>query len=333
MNPTQGHPRIRLGVRPTPLHQTVRLRGDGSLLLKRDDLTGFGLAGNKARPLEFLIADALARGCDVVVTGGAPTSNFAGACAHAAFVAGLDCEVLLASGPASQVPVQLARACGASIHSVDCDRSVIDNAINERSAELVSQGRRPYPVPRGGSTATGALGFADAAFEVRSQLVDLAIDPSRATIVLPVGSGASLAGFMAGSAAMGLNWRVVGVSVSRPADEIATQIMELSAACSELMGKIPAAPGEFTLVDRSGNSGAHEGDSLQSRLLLETEGILLDPHYGVPTFVAAMELRATLLEPVVLWQTGGLPAAIELLSANDLVPISGERRGGDDWRT
>lgn len=317
MNPTQRHQRIPLGVRPTPLHQAVRLRDHSSLLLKRDDLTGFGLAGNKARPLEFLIADALARGCDVVVTGGTPTSNFAGACAHAASVAGLACEVLLASGPASYVPIQLARACDASIRPAECDRSVIDDAIDKRAGELVSQGRRPYPVPRGGATAAGALGFADAAFEVRAQLVDLAIDPSRATIVLPVGSGASLAGFVAGSAAMGLDWRVVGVSVSRPAAQLSTQVIDLSTACSELMGTIPAAPGAFTLIDRAGNDGTREGDWRQARSMLETEGILLDPHYGVPTFAAAMDLRATQREPVVLWQTGGLPAAIEFLGAND----------------
>ena len=84
MNPCERWPRLSLGVFPTPLHRARRLRDDASLLLKRDDLTGFGLAGNKARPLEFLMADAIAHGCDIVVTGGAPTSNFAGACAHAA---------------------------------------------------------------------------------------------------------------------------------------------------------------------------------------------------------------------------------------------------------
>lgn len=321
MNPTQQHPRITLGIRPTPLHKAVRLFDQAPLLLKRDDLTGFGLAGNKARPLEFLIADALARGCDVVVTGGAPTSNFAGACAHAAFVAGLSCEVLVANGPASHVPLRLARACGASVLPAECDRSFIDDAIDKRAGELQSQGRRPYPVPRGGATAVGALGFADAVVEVHAQLEDLAVDPSKVTIVLPVGSGASLAGFVAGSAAMGLNWRVVGVSVSRTAAQMAAHVTNLSTACSELMGTIPAAAGAFTIVDRTGNDGARGGEveeeEGQARLMLQTEGILLDRHYGVPAFAVAMDLCATQREPVVLWQTGGLPAAIEELDASE----------------
>ena len=319
MNPTRRHPRIPLGVYPTPLHRAMRLRDDASLLLKRDDLTGFGLAGNKARPLEFLIADALARDCDVVVTGGAPTSNFAGACAHASFVAGLACEVLVANGPASSVPVRLARACEAAVRPAECGRSLVDDAIESRAGELEAQGRRPYAVPRGGATAVGALGFADAAFEVRAQLDGLGVDPNRATIVLPAGSGASLAGFLAGSAAMGVDWRVVGVSVSRPAAQMSVHVTALSTACSALMGSSPARADSFTLVDRATDDDAPEDDDARdddgggARLMRETEGILLDPHYGVPAFDVAMDLRATDREPVVLWQTGGLPAAIEVL--------------------
>ena len=316
MNPTQQHPRTLLGAGPTPMHRAKGLREDASLLLKRDDLTGFGLAGNKARPLEFLMADALARGCDVVVTGGAPASNFVGACAHAAFVTGLACEVLVASGPATSVPLQLARACDALVRHTECDRSLIDEAVDKRAGELQAQGHRPYAVPRGGATAVGALGFADAAFEVRAQLDDLGIDPNRATIVLPVGSGASLAGFMAGTAAMELNWRVVGVSVSRPADQMAAQVMILSAACSALMGTSPAPSGTFALVDRAENDNAQDGHGGGAPLMRASEGILLDPHYGVPAFDVAMELPATDREPVVLWQTGGLPAAIEFLGVS-----------------
>ena len=317
MNPTRRHPRISLGVYPTPLHRAMRLRDDASLLLKRDDLTGFGLAGNKARPLEFLIADALARECDIVVTGGAPTSNFAGACAQASFVAGLACEVLVASGPASSVPVRLARACDASVRPVECDRSLIDDAIERRAGELEAQGRRPYAVPRGGATAVGALGFADAAFEVRAQLDDLGVDPARATIVLPAGSGASLAGFLAGGAAMGVDWRVVGVSVSRPAAQMCDHVIALSTACSALMGTSPARADSFTLVDRTSDDHAREDDGGGARVMREAEGILLEPHYGVPAFDVAMELHATDREPVVLWQTGGLPAAIEFLGVSD----------------
>ena len=87
-------PRRRLAILPTPLHRVPALQarlGSGPLYLKRDDLAGFGVAGNKARPLEFLLGDALARAADVLVTAGAPGSNFVGAAALAARVCGLDC--------------------------------------------------------------------------------------------------------------------------------------------------------------------------------------------------------------------------------------------------
>ena len=83
------------------------------------------------------------------------------------------------------------------------------------------------------------------------------------------------------------------------------------------MGTISAASGTFTLVDCAGESDVLEGDGGGARLMRETEGILLDSHYGIPAFDVAMELHATDREPVVLWQTGGLPAAIEFLGVSD----------------
>jgi D-cysteine desulfhydrase len=319
MNPTNRHPRMALGLFPTPLHRAMRLRDDGSFVLKRDDLTGFGLAGNKARPLEFLTADALAQGCDMVVTGGAPTSNFIGALAQAAYVAGIPCEVLLASGSETSVPVQLARACDANVLRVECDRSLIDDAIEKRVCELESQGRRPYLVPRGGANAVGALGFANAAFEILAQTEVLGIEPSMATIVLPTGSGASLAGFVAGSEAAGLNWRVIGVSVSRPVEQISADIERLTSACSEIMGTTPASRDAFKIVDRAGGKHAGERDNRSARLMRKREGILLDPHYGAPAFDFALELPASQREPVVLWLTGGIPLAIDGLDLSDSI--------------
>ena len=94
-------PRLPLGTLPTPLVDAPRLRaelGCGPLWIKRDDLAGFGIAGNKTRPLEYLLGDALARGMDVLVTGGGPDSNFVAAAAMAARVAGIDCELVVWGG-------------------------------------------------------------------------------------------------------------------------------------------------------------------------------------------------------------------------------------------
>lgn len=315
MIPLEHWPRFSLGIFPTPLHPALRMRDDSSLLLKRDDLTGFGLAGNKARPLEFLMADAIACGCDIVVAGGAATSNFVGACAHASAVAGLNCEVLLAGGPESTVPIRLARASGASVRATNGDRTLIDTAIANRSIELEREGRHPYPVPRGGATPIGALGFANAAFELRDQLEEQGVDPSRSTIVLPVGSGASLAGFAAGSSAMSLTWRVIGVSVSRQPAHMQRHVLELAAACSAIMESRPAASHSYSIIDRTGYPPIDQQFTAMrtAQVMRESEGVLLDPHYGIPTFDVALALSSSPEEPVVLWQTGGIPAAVEIL--------------------
>ena len=118
---------------------------------------------------------------------------------------------------------------------------------------------------------------------------------------------------------MDFAWRVVGVSVSRPAPQMASHVLALAAACSALMGSRPATSGAFTIVDRTGDVLTEErADGMgAARFMRESEGILLDPHYGIPTFEVAWTLPATAEEPVVLWQTGGIPAAIENLDAGD----------------
>ncbi len=196
--------RFPLAVLPTPVHRLHRLEdallGIGPLLIKRDDLVGFGVAGNKARPLEFLLGAARAADADVLVTGGGPGSNFCPAAALAARAAGLDCELILwgAADDLNRSPnVTLARAAGACIRPTgDTDRPAIDGLVEMRAAELRAAGRRPFPVPRGGSTALGAVGFATAVAELATQL-----DVPPALIVIAVGSGGSCAGLLAGLAA------------------------------------------------------------------------------------------------------------------------------------
>src|SRR5580692_5705031 len=108
--------RVRLAALPTPLILAPRLAevvGVGALYVKRDDLTGFAFAGNKARPLEFLLAAALGEGADTLVTGGAPSSNFCAAAAAAAARAGLRCELVIAGHPGPPGPaLALARSWG-----------------------------------------------------------------------------------------------------------------------------------------------------------------------------------------------------------------------------
>ncbi len=320
MNPTDRIPRTHLGQFPTALHLAAPWQFDAAapVLLKRDDLTGFGLAGNKVRPLEYLMADALKCDSNVVITGGAAGSNFIGACAHAAAAVGLDCEIEVAGNPMDvwPVPLLVAQATGAVIHFTGLDRSVINEQVERRAAELAADGQVPYPVPRGGATAVGGLGFARAAIELHEQCNARGTDPNQVSVVLPVGSGASIAGFLAGSDFLGAMWKVVGVSVSRNVDEMRGVITDLSTQTSKLLGRGAPSMTNVTIIDAAGShdheldkNGAFARDEAFRRV-----GILLDPAYGLPTYDEISRITRESNDTVVWWLTGGLPAAIESLT-------------------
>ncbi|GAA4910004.1 D-cysteine desulfhydrase [Actinomycetospora succinea] len=304
--------RFPLGVLPTPLVRADRLRavlGCGPLWTKRDDLTGFGVAGNKVRALEHLLGDALARGGDVLVTGGGPDSNFVAAAAQAARVAGLDCELVVWGDPHGTTNLALATAAGARIHPLgSADRGRVDGEVERLGAELARQGRRPLAVPRGGSTPMGALGFACAAAEV----VDQWSEPAAPTVVLPVGSGGSVAGLLAGLA--GTDWQVLGASVSRPPEEITAKVLGLAHETAALRGSTPPRPEQLTIVDARGPGFgvASPADRAAADLVLRTEGVLLDDTYGAKAAAVAVEHLGT--DPALLWFTGGLVSALSPVS-------------------
>ncbi|WP_028936150.1 1-aminocyclopropane-1-carboxylate deaminase/D-cysteine desulfhydrase [Pseudonocardia spinosispora] len=310
-------PRVALGVFPTPLVRAHRLEsalGRGSLLLKRDDLAGFGLAGNKTRPLEFLLGEARARGAEVFVTGGGPGSNFCPAAAMAARAAGLDCELVVWGDPHSP-NLSLATAVGARlVPTGNADREAVDELVLRRADELAEAGRPAFAVPRGGSTALGAVGFAVAAVEVAEQLAATGVTP--ALIVLAVGSGGSCAGLLAGLATVGLSVPVLGVSVSRPPDQIGPRVLELAEGCARLLGSAAPSAEQLELLDARGPGfgTASPLERERAALVLRTEGLLLDHTYGAEAFSAAIDrLSGDMSGPVLLWHTGGLVPALSAL--------------------
>lgn len=320
-------PRIELATLPTPLVRARQLEAalaSRPLYVKRDDLTGFAVAGNKARALEFLVGAAAAEGCDVVVAAGSPTSNFCAAAALAARIAGLDCDLLF-SGPAPQRPsvnIALARAAGARMRfDTVSTREKLDCAVVEYCDAIRAEGRVPYGVPRGGANPVGATGYAFAAREFVDQCDRMGIAPG--TIVVPTGSGGTQAGLVAGLAEFGPQWRVVGASVSRPSTQLADQILTTSRACAAALGfREP----RFVDVDVRDVRGAGFGiasaeDRISSELALTHEGLLLDDYYGAK----AMTLFRTVVgsdgsTPAVFWHTGGLVAALAALTTRGATP-------------
>jgi len=168
-------PRLGLATLPTPLQETPRLAaalGLDHLLLKRDDNTGLALGGNKARKLEYLVADAARAGADMLLTLGAPQSNHCRMTAAAARVAGMDSHFVFAGPSIDEVQANmlLDRFFGATWTFAG------DQPTTERMAwvaqELRARGRRPYVIPGGGSNGLGALGYVGCAFELAQQLGD-----------------------------------------------------------------------------------------------------------------------------------------------------------------
>ena len=233
---------------PTPLHPAPRLSRELGVpvLFKRDDLAGVGLGGNKLRGLEYLIADALAQGCDSLVTGAGPQSNWTMLAALACLRYGLEAHVVCyGSGEGEpQGNMRLHRWLGVDVRFTgEAERSSVDAGIAAVTGELRAAGRRPYPVPRGGATPLGALGYVRASLELAAQLADM--DERPAGLWLATGSCGTQAGLVAGAAVTGASYRVVGVTVSRPAGEAADRVRELAAAAVALArtGAEPAATG------------------------------------------------------------------------------------------
>lgn len=315
-------PRETLAALPTPLMPAPRLAAAlqvRSLYVKRDDLTGFAMAGNKARPLEFLIAAARAERADVLLTGGTAGSNFCAAAAAAATWADLGCELVIAGHPQAgraHPNLELARAFGARLHwTGDSDRTSVDIAIPHLASQLEDSGRRVYPLPRGGATALGAAGYAIAAWELDAQLAELGIQACQ--MVVAVGSGGTMAGLLAGGAALGGRLRVTGASVSRPPAEAAGRALTLARQCARLLGLPIARSSEINLVDARGPGHARPSEAglRAGQLALRTAGLVLDPVYTAKALGAVPAAAADTADPVVFWHTGGLVDALAFLPA------------------
>lgn len=308
--------RVPLATLPTPLIRARRLERrlkSAPIYIKRDDLTGFAAAGNKARKLEFLMADALARGCDSVVTGGGPGSNHCQATAAAARVLGLSCRlVMYGQEDPHRANLALSRAFGAEVFFTGTsDRSSVDRAIDAEARRLRAEGREPYAIPRGGASPLGAVGFAHAVGELSEQLDQEDIRPE--SVVVATGSCGTQAGMVAGTVGGEHRWRVIGAAVSRPPDECRERVLELSRGCARLL-RLPS-PGMEHVEVRDARGPGYDIPSTEGRaasdLMSNTEGILLDPVYTAKAFSVALGIIAASAGPVVFWHTGGLAVAIE----------------------
>jgi 1-aminocyclopropane-1-carboxylate deaminase/D-cysteine desulfhydrase-like pyridoxal-dependent ACC family enzyme len=318
----RDRPRVGLATLPTALERGPELPGGGHLYIKRDDLTGLGLGGNKARKLEFLCAEAVAAGADTLVTVGAAQSNHARMTAAAGAILGLETHLVLggAPDPAPTGNQLLSHLFGAHMHHVGTDDwATLTQCLDELVERLQADGRRPYPMPLGGSTAVGALGFAAAWLELLAQCE--ANDVRPAAIVHASSTGGTHAGLLAGAAV----WahygepapEIIAIDVAKESDDLLGDTVRLAAESLGLIGleAVEVASGLAKLDDGwTGPAYAVPTPAGDAGIdwAARHMALVLDRTYTGKAFGAALDFvkhnRFSIGDNVLFWHTGGQPA-------------------------
>ena len=239
-----GHlPRSRLATLATPLERGPELPGGVRLWLKRDDLTGLGLGGNKVRKMEFLCGAAIEAGARSLVTVGAAQSNHCRVAAAAGAMLGLEVHLVLSGERPRQLAGNqlLSALFGAQLHFSGIDPThwgELEIAREALSDELESAGAAPYAIPIGGSTPIGAVGYALGFTELMDQYDDIGIRP--ACVVHTSSSGGTHAGLLAGRAIRRASGRavpdVLAIGVARGVNVGMPDIAELAGDVLDLVG-------------------------------------------------------------------------------------------------
>lgn len=328
-------PRLSVALLPTPLHPLPHLQaalGPNAprLFIKRDDLTGLALGGNKARKLDYLFADAREQGADTLLTCGAAQSNHALQTAAAAHKFGFAVRCIL-DGPAPvseatvngnlllhawlQTPIRWAERLPEETRREQARR----RTQAEEFESVRAAGRIPYSIPTGGSTPIGALGYVRAMQEAKAQLDALGIDKV-AAIYFASGSGGTHAGMTVGAALLNWQTQIVGVEVDpipNDADGISPfhrAVLNLTNETADLLGLPTRFQGEDIELcpDYAGTAyGIPTKEGQEAiRLLARTEGIFCDPVYSGKALSALLggirqgHFRSD--DTVLFWHTGGV---------------------------
>ena len=286
-------PRVPLGIYPTPFYKLEQISAQygRDIYIKRDDLCGVALGGNKVRKLEYLLAKAKADGCDTVFTTGGAQSNHAMLTAACADRLGMKTILLLKDrGVTGHLGnLVLDEIYGAQVRLIDTDDyQDIYREMDRLGAELAAQGHKCCPIPVGGSTALGAIGYVHCVEELAAQTPEgVTIDH----LVSATGSGGTTAGLLLGAKRYLPDAKVTGIGVDDdPFEEI---VPRLAAGAAELLGwDLSRRADDFEMVYHVGPGYAvpNPEDTPYIRELARTEGILLDPVYTGKAWAGMLRL-------------------------------------------
>lgn len=304
-------PSVALIQAPTAIDEMPRLRDAigtaPRLLVKRDDSIPFGFGGNKIRKLQFVAAEAAARGADTLVTVGGVQSNHARATAATAARLGMGCRIIANGTPPAKPTANalLDALLGAQVEYIP-SRAEREAASTAAMARLAREGRRPYWIPLGASTPLGALGFVQGVAEMVGQ----GVEPD--VIVHAASSGGTLAGIVAGCALLGLKTQVIGVSADDPKDEIAAKVRNIVSGIAERLGVDTPAELRMSVDDTRVGDGygiPTEASREAQQLAARTEALFVDNTYTAKALGALIayvrERRFAAGQTVLFWHTGG----------------------------
>ena len=310
--------RTTLGLYPTPIHLLVRLSKDfegPEIFVKRDDLTGITLTGNKIRKLEFLLAEAQRQKADVVITCGGAQSNHARTTAIACAQLGLRSHLVLKSEGSAALDgnLFLDRLVDAEITFVDnAQYETVDDFMAELAEQYHEKGIKAFVIPEGGSNELGALGYAVAMEEIAQQLADMKLHID--VLVIAVGSGGTYAGLLLGKHFLGLKTEIWGINICDDAVYFEKRIKGILRNAKKKYNLPESIESEaIQIID--GYVGKGYGLSRQEEIeaikhVARLEGLILDPvytgkaMYGVKDLIAQGKLQKK--QKILFLHSGGI---------------------------
>ena len=317
-------PRITLGNYPTPLVDAEHLSaalGGPRILIKREDLTGLALGGNKCRKLEFIIAEARQNGIDTIITTGGTQSNFALQMAAAARKFDMEPYLVLAQGAHAEVQgnLLLHDILGSNVKILELSptqllRGSIMEIMHRLADELTAEGRHPLVIPAGAHNILGTTAWVDAVDETWQQLQSRHIDANY--LVVTNGSGSTQAGLDLGVKHLRLPTRVIGFSIFYTRDEAVADLVKIANDTARFLDfDLVFTPEEISIYDEYNGEGygITTPECIEAiKLVARTEGIFLDPVYTGKAMAGLIDFirqgRFTRDDTIVFFHTGGIPA-------------------------
>lgn len=317
-------PRVNLGNWPTPLHELPHLStalGGPRIFVKRDDLTGLALGGNKCHKLEYVLGDAKQRGIDSLITTGSAQSNFALQMAAAARKIGMEPHLVLIKGVHAEMQgnLLLANILSPAINILDITDpaemfSTMYERMNELADELRSQGHKPLVIPAGALNCLGTAGWVDGAEEISKQLEEQKI--SVHYVVVANGTGGTQAGLVLGFKYLKSTMTVIGISVLNKKAEAWNTVVTQAEETAKLLGlDVAITPADVTIYDDyiGQGYGIPTKECINAiRLVAQTEAIFLDPVYTGKAMAGLIDLvnrgYYTKNDTVLFIHTGGVAA-------------------------